>query len=160
MTQETRPTCISVIGWAWIIIGGLMTISALFALIGFMMMPEEAMEDPNVPMIFNFIPVIIIFQIAFSLIGIYSGINFLKLRQWARSVLEIQTWILLVFTSIFMIYWIYSWVGLSSEIEDMGFSILGAVMGLVMSAVYIVPLIIMLRYLRGDKVKKAINIST
>ena len=59
-----------------------------------------------------------------------------------------------------MVYWIYSWVGISSNAGDMSFRIIGAVMGLVMSAIYIVPLIIMLRYLRGDKVKDAFTIST
>ena len=160
MNQQIRPTCITVIGWAWIVIGGLMAISALLALIGFVMMPNDALNDPNIPGIFKYFPILIFFQIAFSILGLYSGINFLKLRKWTRITLEIQTWILLLFTSCFMVYWIYSWVGISSNAGDMSFRIIGAVMGLVMSAIYIVPLIIMLRYLRGDKVKDAFTIST
>jgi hypothetical protein len=156
MYQEKRPTCVTVIGWTWIILGGLMCLSATMALFSSVMIGKMAQEDPNMPFIFKIFPLLATVQIGFAVLGLVSGINFLKLKSWARNVLEGLTWLLLIFILGFMVFWVFSWVSMSSGHGPKGFDIIGAVMGVVITGIYGVPLGIMLKYLRGDKIKNAI----
>lgn len=160
MYQEKRPTCVTVIGWSWIIIGGLMFFSAIMALISSTMIDQvsgaNSEAQKNMPAIFRFIPLIATIQVAVAITGFVSGINFLKLKAWSRYVLEIVTWILLIFITSFGIYWEYGWLTMTSGHGPKGFDIMGAVMGLVIIGIYGFPLVIMIKYLRGDKVKSAI----
>ncbi|MGD9367715.1 MAG: hypothetical protein PVH87_18590 [Desulfobacteraceae bacterium] len=161
MFQEKRPTCITVIGWVWIILGGLMFFSAIMALFGSVMIGQMSQSDPealrNMPTIFKFFPLIAIGQIGVAIIGFVSGINFLKLKIWARNILESLTWLLLIFVVGFMIFWVYNWISMTSGHGPRGFDIMGTAMGVVITGIYGVPLGIMVKYLRGDKVKNAMT---
>ena len=79
----------------------------------------------------------------------------LRLRSWSRTVLEIVTWILLIAIVGFSVYWEVGWVSSSFGNGPDGFDILGAVMGLFIFAMFVIPLVIMLGYRRGDKIKNA-----
>ena len=164
MYQEKRPTCITVIGWAWIILGGLMFFSAIMALFSSVMIRQRSQSEPealkNMPAIFKFFPFIAIGQIGVALLGFISGINFLKLKIWARNVLEVLTWLLLLFIVGFMIFWVFSWILMTSGHGPQGFGIMGAIMGIVITGIYGIPLGIMVKYLRGNKVKDAITEAT
>ena len=56
----------------------------------------------------------------------------------------------------FGIFWEFGWLSMTSGHGPKGFDIMGAVMGVVIIGIYGVPLGIIVKYLRGDKVKKAI----
>ena len=161
MYQEKRPTCITVIGWAWIIIGGLMCLSAIMALFSSVMIGQMSHADPetqrNMPTIFKYFPLLAIVQICVTSAGLVSGISFLKLKSWSRNVLEILSWVLLLFIAGFGIFWVFNWISATSGNGPQGFGIMGTVMGVIFIGIYGVPLGIMVRYLRGDKVKNAIN---
>jgi hypothetical protein len=156
MYQEKRPTCVTVIGWAWIIIGGLMCLSAIMAFISSVMIGEMSQHRPGSPFIFKIFPLLAIVQIGVAVLGLVSGINFLKHKAWARNVLEGLTWLLLSFTLGFMVFWIFNWISITSGDGFSGFGMMGAVMGVVITGIYGVPLGIMLKYLRGPKVRNAI----
>lgn len=156
MYLEKRPTCVTVIGWAWIIIGGFMCLSAIMALFGSIMIDEMAQHDPDMPFISWIFPLLAIVQIGVGVLGLVSGINFLKLKAWSRKVLEGLTWLFLVFAVGFMVFWVFDWVSMTSGDAPRGFGIMGAVMGVFITGIYGVPLGIMLKYLRGDKIKNAI----
>ena len=160
MYQEKRPTCVTVIGWAWIIIGGLMFFSAIMALLSSVMISHMSQANSefqqNMPAIFRFFPLLAIIQIGVATIGLVSGINFLKLKAWSRNALEVLTWILIVIMAGFGIFWEYGWLSMPTGHSPKGFDIMGAVMGVVIIGIYGVPLGIMIKYLRGDKVKNAI----
>ena len=162
MFQEKRPTCVTVIGWAWIIMGILMCFSALMALFASMMMIGQISTmspdvQQNVPTFVRFFPLLAIVQIGVAVFGIISGINFLKLKPWSRNALEMLTWLVLLFAAGFMMFWLTNWFSMTSSQVPVGFSIMGAVMGVVVSAIYGVPFAIMLKFLRGDRVKTALN---
>jgi len=158
MFQEKRPTCVTVIGWAWIIIGGLMCLSATMGLITSTLISSMSQNGANMPTMFRIFPLIAIIQIGVAVFSIVSGINFLKLKAWARNTLEAMTWLLLTFVLGFMVFWTFSWLSATSGRGPDGFGMMGAIMGVVMTGIYGVPLGIMLVYLRGPKVKNAINI--
>jgi hypothetical protein len=157
MYQEKRPTCVTVIGWTWIIIGGLMFLSATMAIFNLAMIGEMAQNDPELPFIFKIFPLLAAVQIGVSTLGLISGIHFLKLKAWSRSVLEALTWILIILILGFMIFWVFNWVSMGSRHGPHGFGIMGAVMGVVITGIYGVPLGFMLKYLRGSKVRNVIN---
>jgi hypothetical protein len=162
MYQEKRPTCVTVIGWAWIIMGALMCLSALMALFASLMMMSQVSTmssdaQQSVPALFRFFPLLAIAQIGVAVFGIISGINFLKLRPWSRNALEILSWLVLLFAIGFMMFWLTNWFSMTSGQGPVGLSIMGAVMGVVVMAIYGVPFAIMLKFLRGDKVKIAIK---
>jgi TRAP-type C4-dicarboxylate transport system permease small subunit len=89
--------------------------------------------------------------------GLYSGINFLKLKAPSRNILEILTWLLLLLLVGFMVFWAFTWITMTSGHGPKNVSIMGAVMGVVTTGKYAVPLGIMLKFLRGDKVKNAME---
>ncbi len=161
MFQEKRPTCVTVIGWVWIVLGGLMAFSSVMGLMSYLMIeqfaqmqghPEDFMETG----IFRYFPFLAVVQFIVAVTGLISGINFLKLKAWARNVLEALTWLLLVFTVGSGVFWEYQWMSIPVEAPD-NFQWFGAVMGAVIVLIYTVPLIIMLVYLRGKRVRSAIS---
>ena len=160
MYQEKRPTCVTVIGWAWIILGGLMFLSSIMALFGSISINQSLREDAEafekIPAIFKYFSFIAAGQMGVALLGFIAGLNFLKLKMWARNVLEVLTWLLLIFILGFMVFWEVNWISLTSKHGPQGFDIMGAVMGIVITGIYGVPLGITVKYLRGDKVYNAI----
>lgn len=161
MFQEKRPTCVSVIGWVWIILGSLMILSSILALLSWNMIGENATADPefqqNMPSIMIYFSYIAMAQLLVAIIGLVSGINFLKLKSWSRIVLEILTLLFILFVVGFGIYWEFGWLTMTSGNGPKGFNVMGAVMGVVIIGIYGVPLGIMLKYLRGDRVKNAMT---
>jgi hypothetical protein len=161
MFLEKRPTCVTVIGWAWIVLGGLMFFSAVMALFASVMMHQMAPFSPeaqqSIPAIFRFFPLLAIIQMVVAVVGLISGIHFLKLKSWSRRVLEILTWLLVLFCVGFGVFWEYNWIAMTSGQGPRGFDIMGAVMGLVIIGIYCVPLGFMLKYLRGARVKGAMS---
>ncbi len=157
MYQEKRPTCVTVIGWSWIIIGGLMCLSAITAILSWVVFGQLAQDDPDTPFIFKIYPLIALLQVGIGVLGLVSGMNFLKLKPWARYGLQVLTGLLLVFVLGFMVFWEFSWVSMTSNHDPPGFGIMGAVMGVLITGIYGVPLGIMLKYLRGPQVRNAIS---
>ena len=161
MFQEKRPTCVTVIGWAWIIIGGLMCFSSAMGLLSFSMIGQMSQQHPesqqNMPAIFNFFPLLAVIQILLGGFGLFSAMNFLKLKESSRKYLEILTWLLLIFIVGFSIFWVFNWITMTSGHGPGGFSVMGAIMGVVVTGIYGVPLGVMLKFLRGDKVKTAMT---
>jgi len=159
MYQKNRPTCITVIGWVWIILGGILCFSAIMALFGSIMIGNMPQTDPDasqkIPAIFKYLHVFAIGQIGIAILGLISGINFLKLKSWSRSVLEILTWILLLFIAAFGGFFVYQRMPISSSQSSFGFGIMEIVIMIAIFGFYGVPLIIMVKYLRGDKVNAA-----
>lgn len=96
-------------------------------------------------------------QVGLASLGLVSGINLLRLKAWARNVLEVRSWLLLLFVLGFMVFWIFSWVSITSSHAPSGFGVMGVLLGVVITGIYGVPLGIMIKYLRGPKVRYAIN---
>ena len=167
MFQEKRPTCVTVIGWAWVIIGGLMCLSAITALFMSLAFNQMVKSQPIVPpeapagfgifaLMAEYFPLIATVQLFVAVFGIIAGINFLKLKSWARNALETLTWLLLLFVIGFMVFWLFTLFAMTSASNaPIVMAVFMAVMGVVVTGVYGVPLGIMLKYLRGEKVRAA-----
>jgi len=86
-----------------------------------------------------------------------GGVKFLSLKAWTRPVLETLTWLLLIFVMGSGIFWVFTWLSMTSAQGPRGLDMIGAVMGAVITAINGIPLAIMLKYLRGEKVKGALH---
>jgi tellurite resistance protein TehA-like permease len=118
-------------------------------------MPTHAEAAPEVSILSILFPVLALLQAGFGLFGLWSGIHFLKLEPWSRTALEVLTWVLLVFVVAFGIFWLFMWIWMARNAPSLAFTVMGAVMGTCITALYAVPLGIMLKYLRGEKVRNA-----
>ncbi len=159
MFQEKRPTCVSVIGWVWIVLGALMAFSAAMALLSWNMIGTHAKADPefqqNMPSIIKYFPYLAAVQLLVAVTGFVSGINFLKLKSWSRMALEILTWLLLLFVVGFGGYTVSQFFSESSSNSTFGFGTIEIIFMIAIFGMYLIPLTIMVRYLKGKKVKTA-----
>ncbi len=163
MSETKRPICVTVIGWVWIIISGMMIFPAIMALLTLFVMGDMAQPDhqicEDIPAIAKFFPLLIIGQGGLSTLTFISGVYFLKLRAWARSVLEVLTWTLLIFVIGNGIIWVASWYSSTSG-ASLGFTILGIIMGITVSAIVGTLLGILLKFLRSQEVRDAMITTT
>jgi len=163
---EKRPTCVTVIGWFWIITGGLAIMSGLMSAVithtfsggmteeHFAAMRKSG-EDPEfIILIFQHFLEFALLQVCVAIVAVVSGINLLRLRAWARPVLEGLSWLTLLFVIGFTCFFI-SEVGTGFGVHKGDFMFL--IMGCIVMLSYLVPLIIMISYLRGKKVRAALS---
>ena len=143
----------TVIGWAWIIIGSFMCLSAAMVFFIPFTIGDIAQDGSEIPLIFKILPILAIVQIGVALLSVVSGVNFLKLKPWSRNVLEVLTWFFLIFIIGFGVFWVYNWFSVISEHNQRGLSLVPIFMSIAIIGIYGFPLGIMLKYLRGNKVR-------
>lgn len=168
-----RPTGITITGWLWIATGGLMTLSGVMAGFAYSTMGRMG-PPPTVPAdmpsgfvvmnsIFQYFGLLIVVQLIVAALAVWSGIGLLRLKAWARTIIEVLSWLALAYCVGFGIFWVYSWIAMtghmppnsSAPVDANAFQWLGAAMGVVVTAVFAVPLLIMIRYLRGTEARAA-----
>lgn len=170
-TAAKRPTGITITAWLWIVMGGLMMFSAVMGGVAYSMMGEMG-APPSTEMppefalmnsVFQNFGALLLIQGCVAIVAFWAGISLLRLRQWARTTIEILSWIGFLYTVGFGIFWIYMWVAMTGQVPTQGgsdgadsFQLMGAVMGGIVTAVFAVPLWIMIRYLRGAEMRDAI----
>lgn len=171
----SRPSSVTIIGWLAIVFGILMIFSGTFGLLVFSLTPVRPSDQPvgGVPepfvlmaKIFDYFGVLAAVQIAVATIMIASGAAFLRLRSWARTALEVLSWLALCFLVSFGGWWLYAatFIGsAASELPELPavvttafFSVLMAV-GIVNFVVFSVPVVVTLRVLRGRAVREAVS---
>ena len=140
---EERPTAVSVVGWAWIVIGGLALLSSLLNLF---------LLATDAPQAFgSWLPAALAAQCLLGAVGLYGGIRFLRLDERARKVLEYMT-------SAFAVLLVASAIGgVVFVAPDLDSSLVLALFAAFMLALYGVPLFFMLKALRSQKVKDAMR---
>jgi len=134
VNQVTRPKSIRIIGWLFVVSAALGLLSALqiFFLAGFMklyVLPPE-LSDPKLAKdlgeIYGEVSNVMLLagrhshwfalgQVALSVFTLVAGVNFLMLKAWARSLLEIISWSYLVL----FIYIARVWRQLSGELPEL-----------------------------------------
>ncbi len=174
--QKKRPTAITVIGWIFLASSILMILSGGLGFMVFSYMKQIAEEMPPLSdelphqfqimrIIFQNFGIIALLQVAFAIFVLMTSIHFLQLRKWSRTALEIITWLGLFYIVGFGIFWVVSWITITSSfpVSEVPsgpppmFNIIGAVMGCVVTVVWVVPLIIIIIFLRGKTIKDAVS---
>lgn len=172
MSPGKRPTAVSVIAWTWIITGGFAVFSGIMSLLMFTAMPTLQSELPHAPgmpqgialmtSMFRYFGLLVVVQLVLAVVAIVAGIQFLRLRSWARAVLEILSWVSLIYVVGFGVFWLSTWSTMTGQFsqQDVPFDmetlrIAGLVAGAFVTLAFAIPLGIMIKYLRGKTVREA-----
>src|ERR1035437_9283766 len=94
-----RPKSVTVIAWVWIVLGGLMFVSAAVGLLLAIILSLSGGTGTAPPPAHVFLVmhrVLCIVQLGVSVVAVIAGVHFLRQRAWARTVLEAMTWLMLI----------------------------------------------------------------
>ena len=154
MIQKRRPTCVTVIGWAWIV-GG-----ASWVVIGGVSFSVWlAICDQLRPPIPWFVPLIALVTIAVGVFSMVAGVYFHRLKRWARAALEVLTWLLVAYMALcaigFACVFVFWYITKSGD-DSARFSGFATSVFVASLVLYGTPIVIVLKCLRGDTVRDAI----
>jgi hypothetical protein len=174
--QKKRPTAITVIAWIFIVGAILMIVSSSIGFLAFTAIKQKVGEMPPIAdvlphqfrimnIIYRSFGILALLQVALAIFVLIASIQFLRLHKWARSALEIISWLGLVYVVGFGIFWVVSWIGITSGLpSSVGpsapspmFSIFGAVMGFFVALVWSVPFVVIIIHLRGKMIREAVS---
>src|SRR5882724_2973642 len=115
-----RPTGVTIVAWLWIVAGGLMVFSAIAGGLLYSTMRDRGSHittPHDVPIqfklaqiVFDHLGSMLIVQFLVALLAIVSGIYLLRLHPWARTAIEILSWLAFIYSVGFGIYWVYMWI--------------------------------------------------
>jgi hypothetical protein len=169
-SRPHRPEAVRVIGWLWLGLGALMVLSGTMGYLAhsFVMPPGRKLPPtpeefgPVISFVFKYFAEFAVLQVCFALFIVLSAVAFLRLRSWARWALQLVTWTALLYVVGFGILWLSTWFQLAGSPSAFGlpsvFRAFGMVMGIVVTASFAVPLVIMLRYLGSEAVRSSCNL--
>ena len=168
-----RPGSVTTVAWIWIITGFVLALSSVIGLLSLQAMGTMGFEEiisqlpadmaPEFQVILgliNYILLLTILQGLFGIAALIGGIYFLQLRNWARMILEILTWLGLIGNVGFGVLWWFLWSRISSVSNELfsfqDYATAGQVVGIVVMAIVTIPLVKMIIFLRGKTVRNAI----
>jgi len=164
-----RPTSVSVIGWLWIGIAILALLANGGALVFHLIEEQPVSQDmpaadadergsrQEADLLFRHMPIIASFMVALAVYTVVAASYFLKLRSWARTSLEAVSWVglvLLVASSVYHIVLFRNRFGMFGSVSESVVPVVVVVMSLVY---YGVPLAVIIRFLRGETIRRAMN---
>ncbi len=172
MEASQRPKSIPVIAWSWIIGGVLMLFLGIVTLAAVPRMSElmsQVGEQRHMSAtlgirmaVSNYILMLTLVQSALSVAAIIAGVYFIKLRAWARGMLELLTWLTLFSVVATGFFWVPLWMAASNDllprdgtVDIHKFKMIGAAAGGIVVIITAIPLVAMIRALRGKAVRQA-----
>lgn len=174
MNTERRLTGLSVVGWLWIITGILLVLfmiaviviapvirSTVAQLSGTIGSPGRGQPAGSV----GWYDIWIVGgHMALAAASIVAGVYMLKCRSWARFAIEVLTWISLAYVIGFGYALARMWLAMTEGLlgRDAGtiltlYKIGGGAFCAVLTIALVVPLVIMIRYLRSETVRAVMN---
>jgi hypothetical protein len=143
---KKRPTSVIVISIFWIIVGFL---SLFWAFMGIGLLISS--KKPEI----IFVTLASTFALGIGLLKIVSGINFFKLRSWARTTLEVISWIYFILSIFEDCLYLFNILNLAFKGIDEKTRYILNFMNLGTSLVFSIIFGTIIYYLRSKKVKDA-----
>lgn len=174
MDQSVRPASVSVIAWIWIVSGVFIIVSGVMGIDALSDLPE-LMPDKDLPKqvppvlavmmgLSHYLIWLTALQMVIAVLAVVAGVYYLKLRAWARGILELLTWVSLAMLISLGFFWLPMWMMTSEHflptdgsIDVQRVKFIGAVLGGVFMVVSAIPLAMMIRSLRSKAVGEAIR---
>jgi hypothetical protein len=179
--EAKRPVAVTALGWFFIAVGALMVLSATLGLFAsaVVMGVGPQREIPPFPkdagwaggvftLGFRYFGVLAAAQIAAAVFTIVTAASFLKLKAWARTTLELLTWMGLAYVIGLAALWVTMSISMGAEMAHEiaqgaplppglagAFGVFGAVMGVVGTLMHAVPTGIVIWLLRSRTVRGA-----
>lgn len=142
---------------------GYLALSSMTKMMGGMMqMPSGASGSFSM---FRYFGVWIALKVLLGVFVIAAAIQFLRLRAWARSTLEVVSWLGLVYVLATGIMSVVAWGKMSGTVTlpasdnfPSAFGAMGLLFSVVTMVLFAVPLIVVIWYLRGETIKEAMRL--
>ena len=151
-----RPTAVTAIGWFWIIAGALMIVVGVITLWHAALMQSQhkgvVTIDGAAAMIRRFVYFFTgVLQSTVGVAVMVMGNAFLRLRKWARTALEVFSWVGLAYTTVNIGIYV------STLFFVKGNALLhGILLAVIAGILYCVPLGFTIYFLRSKKVRDAV----
>ncbi len=156
------PPAIQLAGWTVVsvalllLVFGVKGLYAFYAAIG-TEAADPAIEEPRTTaVLFLELGLLPAFQTVFGLVALVAGSQLLKLRAWARNALEWAAWGGVAFMTGDELFNLATWIRRSSSTPTVSYYAIGILSALGMLALWIAPLLFLIRFLRGKVVKNAV----
>lgn len=164
-----RPFALSLIAWSWLISGVLMVFGAAFSLfagsaissaeMAAQLPPEfaamvEGMKESRASMIV---------QLVVGALAITAGAQLLGLRAWARTAVEILSWLaaayiaFAVWRSSAMLETMSAQLAQGAMVDPAGMRNIGLLVAALVVAAFLIPLALMIKYLRSRHVRELVR---
>ncbi len=172
--QKRRPLSVTIVGTLFLAIAIVMVLSSLWGLLTFDLfrpMGQEMLylsEDAPwgttfVLIIARHYDVVFLLELVFAIVVLIVSIQFLSLRAWARTALEIMCWIFLGIGIVSVVgLWVHVGLvplygrGTSAYTRWLVLGLLG-ICGVIVLVMYIVPLVVLIYVLRTRTVRDAVS---
>jgi hypothetical protein len=172
IVPEKKTASIAVIAWSYILLALFVILVSGLSICGSQYinqqietMPNEILESlPGMGFVMQYSGPLLILQTIVALFMLIAGIEFLRLRAWARTAVEILSWLCIVFAVVIALFFIMTWTNIVSQMmafEENGTSstlnILGIGVGIILMVIFVIPLLMIVRALRGKAVRDAVS---
>jgi hypothetical protein len=118
--EPERPRAVTVIGWVWIVLSGILLLKALLNLLTWSVLHSTApallqtfgeryANMPFVQAILAHADVMLLTQATFWTLVLISGWNLLRLRPWARVAIQAVCCLGIVYAAGLLIFWFAIW---------------------------------------------------
>lgn len=169
--EPDRPKAVTVIGWIWLVVGGLYSLRIVVDLVMWKalqpaapaLLREVERQDPELrflrPM-FEHLTAIKIAQLVAGVSVVFLAYELLRLRPRARVGIQVACWIVLCYVLAFAALWIRIWTrALALNPGDPRFAgshgLMALALGLGVSAALATGLIVMIVLLRSSEIRHA-----
>ena len=169
MSDETLPKGTRLAAWSWIVLGVLTVIVALLGsfLIDAAQEMMAAGEIPGMPAMRNAgmdagSGLVLALHYMYAIAAIAGGVKLLQRRAWARTTLEVLSWVSLVLAAVLAVTWLVMWNTITMKMlgQNANTAIVWAIglgVDVVLTALCAVPLWKMVRFLRSAPVRDAMR---
>lgn len=169
MSNENLPKGTRLAAWSWIVLG---VLTAIVALLGSLLIDaaQEMMaagEMPGMPAMRHAgmdagSGFVLALHYVYAIVAIAGGVKLLQRRAWARTALEVLSWVSLVLVAVLAVTWIVMWNSITMKMlgANANTAIVWAIglgVDIVLTAICAVPLWKMLRFLRSAPVRSAMR---
>ena len=169
-TSGSAPTVLKVIAWTWILSAFLVGADeVLGALVSRLLAQPDAQALGLPPALASMAASATSFdamdaaQLVLAVLGLWAGIALLRLRAWARTTIEVLTWLTLAYTVERGVVWAWTFKTTSAELaRDTGLDVdpemlqdVGVVTVVVLTLAIAVPFALMIHYLRSPQARAA-----
>ena len=162
----------AIIGWIFFAAAILMMLSSIMAFLAFASMSSMGRGAHSIPedapkvfaFIFRYFGIFAAIQLLLAIFILIASIEFLKLRAWARTALEVVSWLGLIYVISFGIFWVFNWVSMTAGTPASGqsgsgpppvFRMLGMAMGIFVTLFWAAPPVVLIIFLRSAAVRNA-----
>lgn len=171
IVRPPRPATVTVIAWLFIGFGALALVGGLFGLVTLLAAPmPTGMAEmlANAPRPFLIVARVVdnfwalaLGQVVVGAAMVGGGIGFLRLEPWARTLLEVLTWIGLAYNLALGAFWMWAASSMGELARGAGPERLLVPLfigiGIAIIIGFSTPLVVILRVLRGSDVRLAMR---